>query len=132
MLELGPGSGNQLSRYDLTKVSKIYGVEPNAGLHEALRDRIKKAKLDDIYTIVPCGAEDTDQFRKYGISPKSIDTVLSVQVLCSVPHPQSTVRYLYPYIKSGGKMLVYEHVKSIDPVTRIVQSELFPLSKVKK
>ena len=48
VLELGPGGGNQLPRYDLTKVSKIYGVEPNVDLHQALRNSIKKAKLDDI------------------------------------------------------------------------------------
>lgn len=125
VLELGPGTGTQLPRYDLNKVSKIYGIEPNFEFHDTLRSKIKKAKLDDIYTIVPVGAEDIEQFRKYGISSKSVDTILSVQVLCSVPDPQSTLRHLYTYLKPGGQMLVYEHVKSKDSVSAFVQSKAF-------
>lgn len=131
VLELGPGSGNQLPRYDLNKVSKIYGIEPNSEFHDTLMSTIKKAKLDDIYTIVPVGAEDTEQFCKYGLSPKSVDTILSVQVLCSVPDPQSTVRHLYSYLKPGGQMLVYEHVKSKDSVSAFVQCRVFSSSKMR-
>lgn len=122
ILELGPGSGNQLSRYDPAKISKIYGIEPNKNLHAALQKSIKKAGLDDIYVIVPHGAEDTEQLHKYGIVPKSIDTILSVQVFCSVPDPQGTMRHLYPYLKHGGKLIVYEHVKSTDFVSGLMQS----------
>lgn len=125
VLELGPGSGNQLTRYDLSRVSKIYGIEPNVDLHEALRASVKKAKLDDIYTILPHGAEDVKIFEKYGIAPNSVDTVLSLHVLCSVPDPTITVRHLYQYLKPGGKMIVCEHVQSKDFVSRTVQSELF-------
>lgn len=87
--------------------------------------RIKKAKLDDIYTIVPCGAEETERFESFGITPRSIDTILSIQVLCCVPDPQATLRHLYAYLKPGGKLVVYEHIKSVDYVTKVVQSKLF-------
>lgn len=126
VLELGPGSGNQLPRYDSSKVSKIYGIEPNADLHEALRANVKKAKLDDIYEILPHGAEDVKGFEKYGIALNSVDTILSVQVLCSVSDPTGTVRHLYQYLKPKGKMIVYEHVQSKDFVSKIVQRELTP------
>lgn len=123
MLEIGPGSGNQVPRFDKSRVSKIYGVEPNIDLHEALRASVKKAKLDDIYEIVPHGAEDEESFRRYGIAPNSLDTIISIQVLCSVPDPIGTVRHLYQYLKPGGKMIVYEHIQSKDFVSRMVQSE---------
>ena len=92
------------------------------GLHARLRTNIKKAGLADIYEILPFGGEDTENLSRYGIEPKSLDTVLSVQVLCSVPDPEGTVRHLYPYLKNGGKFIVYEHVKSDDVLSALVQS----------
>lgn len=123
VLELGPGLGSQLPRYDVSKLTKVYGVEPNAELHEAIRAKIKACRLDDIYEIVPCGIEDVATLKKHGISPSSIDTVLSMQVQCSVPDPDEILRRLYTLLKPGGQMLIYEHVESKDPVSRIVQSK---------
>lgn len=122
VVEIGPGSGSQASRYDASKLTKIYGIEPNACLHDKLRVRIKEAKLDDIYTIVPCGIQDVSELEKYGISRESVDTVLTCQVLCSVPQPEEAVRHMYNILKRGGKLIVYEHIRSQDLVSRTVQS----------
>lgn len=125
VVEIGPGSGSQACRYDTSKVTKIYGIEPNAAFHDKLRVRIKEAKLDDIYTIVPCGIEDASELEKYGVSRESIDTVLTCQVLCSVPQPEETVRHLYRLLKRGGKLIAYEHIRSQDTVSRTVQGASF-------
>ena len=103
------------------KVTKIYGVEPNVDLHDALRKAVKENGLSDIYTIVPCGVESAAELKKYGLEPESVDTVLSVQVLCSVPRPAETVKRLYELLKPGGQMIVYEHVKSMDFCSGLVQ-----------
>ena len=121
VLEVGPGSGNQLSRLDASKITKVFGVEPTLDLHDQLRASIKKAGLTDVYTIVPGGIDDTQQLSKYGIEKESIDTLLVIQVLCCVPQPEKTVRKLYELLKPEGQMIVYEHVKSQDPVTKLVQ-----------
>ena len=121
VLELGPGSGNQLSRYDVSKINRIYGVEPNVDLHAALRNNIKKNGLSDVYTLVPCGLEDSEKLAEYGVQPGSMDTVMSVQVLCSVPEPAASATALYRLLKPGGQMIVYEHVRSEDYVSRSVQ-----------
>ena len=89
--------------------------------HDKLRVRIKEAKLDDIYTIVPCGIEDASELEKYGISRESVDTVLTCQVLCSVPQPEETVRHLYRLLKRGGKLIAYEHIRRQETVFRTVQ-----------
>ena len=102
VLEVGPGSDNQLPRYDISKIDRIYGVEPNINLHDALRSNIKKHGCSDVYTIVPCGLEDLDKLREHGIKPESIDTVVSVQVLCSVLRPAALVKDLFRLLKSEG------------------------------
>ncbi len=122
VLELGPGIGSQLPRYNTSKVTKVYGVEPNRDLHKALRERVKASGLTDVYEVVPCGIEDVVELKKHGIALGGIDTVLSIQVLCSVPDPDDVLRRLYALMKPGGQLIVYEHVKSKDVVTLIVQS----------
>ncbi|KAL9023448.1 MAG: hypothetical protein Q9196_007194, partial [Gyalolechia fulgens] len=121
IIELGPGSGCQVDRYDPKKVTKIYGLEPCKGLHAQLRENVKKAGLSDVYTIVPCGLEDVECLRKYGVDRETFDTVLSVQVLCSVPNQKATVAALYRLLKPGGQMIVYEHVKSRDLISSLMQ-----------
>lgn len=122
VIELGPGLGNQIPRYNKSKVTKVYGIEPNADLHDALRTRIKNFGLDGVYEIVPYGIEDVPGLRKHGISLNSVDTVLSVQVLCSVPDPDEILRRLYALLKPGGQFVVYEHVQSKDLLSRMVQN----------
>lgn len=121
VIEIGPGSGNQVGRYDSSKITKIYGIEPNRGLHDKLRESIKKAGLSDVYTIVPCGAHDVEGLKTSGVDQEAFDTVLSIQVLCSVPNPKETAAALYRLLKPGGTMIVYEHVKSRDAVSSKVQ-----------
>lgn len=126
VLELGPGLGSQLSRYDTSKTKKIYGVEPNVDLHKALRENIKASGLVDVYEIVPCGVEDVAELKKHGIVLDSIDTILSVQVLCSVQDPDEILRRLYALLKPGGQFIVFEHVKSKDMISSLVQSQSRP------
>lgn len=123
MVEIGPGSGNQLSRYDKSKITRIYGVEPNPELHEALRRTIKAEGFDDIYTIVSCGIEDFGRLKEYGVEAGKIDTVLSASALCSVPRPEEVTKAMYKLLKPGGQIIVHEHVASSDPITYVVQSK---------
>ncbi|KAL9635453.1 MAG: hypothetical protein Q9164_003449 [Protoblastenia rupestris] len=117
VLEIGPGIGSQLPRYNASKITKVYGVEPNIDLHESLRERVKASGLTDVYEIAPCGVEDVVELEKHGITLGSIDTVLSIQVLCSVPDPDEMLRWLYALMKPGAQFILYEHVKSKDVIS---------------
>ena len=110
-----------IPKSDLTL--QIYGIEPTHELHSILLDNIRAHGLEDIYTIVPCGIEDTDRLRSFGLADGTIDTVLSVQVLCGVPQPRDMIKRLYAMLKPGGKMIVYEHVRAVDRISLGVQSK---------
>ncbi|CAK7201005.1 hypothetical protein SEUCBS139899_003706 [Sporothrix eucalyptigena] len=86
-------------------ITKIYGVEPNAGNHPALRQRVHDAGMDDIYEIVPLGIEDVAT-----ANIPEVDCVVTILCLCSIPSPQHNIRALYNYLKPGGRMYVFEHV----------------------
>lgn len=113
VLDIGPGSGEWISCFSASEnkngIRKIFGVEPNFEHHNLLRRRIQEAGLEDVYEILGAGAED---LAKCGIDKSSIDTICTIQCLCSVPGPEKIVQDLYPYLKPGGKWLVYEHIKT--------------------
>ena len=47
---------------------------------------------------------------------------MSVQVLCGVPRPEEMVREMYKLLKPGGQMVIYEHVRSDDFLSGLVQN----------
>lgn len=112
-LDIGPGTGQWLylfARAENPSITKIYGVEPNHAMHKSLWANAVKAGLGDVYEVIGCGAEELGT--KGGIDPGSVDTIVTVQCLCSIPTPELIIRELYPLLKPGGKWLVYEHVKT--------------------
>lgn len=112
VLDIGPGAGQWLYLLAATKnekITKVYGVEPNREHHSALRQAISQAGLEDTYEILGVGVEDLEHC---GIEKSSVDTIMTIQVLCSVPRPQTIVRELYPYLKPGGRWLVSEHIRT--------------------
>lgn len=116
VLDIGPGAGNWVHLYvNPTKggggVTKIYGVEPNLDQHASLRRKVREAGLEGVYEIVGAGAEELRGLG-LGIGNGSVDTVVTKQVLCSVPGPERLVRELYEYLKPGGVWIMYEHVKT--------------------
>ncbi|KAI3342479.1 S-adenosyl-L-methionine-dependent methyltransferase [Ustulina deusta] len=118
-----------------SEITRVYGVEPNAAHHAALRRAVKAAGLQDVYEIVPVGIEDLapsssssssssssdngerkkkkDKKKKWegSIGPASVDCIVSVLCLCSIPDPQRHVRELYELLRPGGRWYVYEHVR---------------------
>ncbi len=73
-----------MSRYDKSRITRIYGVEPNTNLHAALLKTVKREGLSDVYTVVGCGIEDGEELGRYGIGVggegKGVDCVVCVQV----------------------------------------------------
>ncbi|KAI8959302.1 S-adenosyl-L-methionine-dependent methyltransferase [Daldinia sp. FL1419] len=94
-------------------VTRVYGVEPNVDQHPALRRAIAKAGLEDVYRIVPVGIEDLDDATKWDgrVEKGSVDCIVTILCLCSIPDPEKNIRELYQYLKKGGRWYIYEHVQ---------------------
>ncbi|BEI81799.1 hypothetical protein CcaverHIS002_0209590 [Cutaneotrichosporon cavernicola] len=125
VIEIGPGSGNWVNifsdKYLLdhannkadggyrTRVDKAYGIEPNADHHTTLRQRVRDSGLEGRYEVVPMGIQDIGASGL--IAKGSVDAIVTVMCLCSIPEPEKNIRELYTYLKPGGRWFVYEHVK---------------------
>jgi SAM-dependent methyltransferase len=124
VLEIGPGSGNQLPRFDTTAISHIYGVEPNEQLFKRIRDDlIDKYALGNIYVPINAVFENVEALKSFGIQAGSLDTVVCMQVLCSVEDINVAIRRIHQLLKPGGQLLFWEHQASEDMLTRFAQSE---------
>ena len=121
VLELGPGLGNQLCHFDKSKVTRIIGVECNPHFAPDCQQQIKERGLQNIYELILSGVQDSDVLQKHGIVAGSLDTVLSIQVLCSVPDPEAMAKKLYRLLKPGGKLIFWEHHRNSDWLTATVQ-----------
>ncbi|ETR98839.1 phospholipid methyltransferase [Trichoderma reesei RUT C-30] len=94
-------------------ITKMYGVEPNPISAKALQQRVKDIGIDDIYQVVPVGIESVDDSTAWDgkIEPGSIDCIVGILCLCSIPEPEKNIKLLYRLLKPGGHWYVYEHVK---------------------
>ncbi|KAF1931242.1 S-adenosyl-L-methionine-dependent methyltransferase [Didymella exigua CBS 183.55] len=127
VLDIGPGLGYWVDLYARTDVplvseddsvrrrygkgkgiTKVYGVEPNAQSHPGLRSRANAAGLEYVYEILPVGIEDIA--KKTAVKKGSVDAIVSLLCLCSIPEPEKNIKELHSYLKPGGRWYLYEHV----------------------
>ena len=121
ILELGPGPGNQIHRYDASVVDFIYAVEPSVNYRDAITTKLKNTGLQDKYELLTCGVEDSDILRENGIVEDSLDTVISIQVLCAVRDAASVMRGIWKLLTPGGTFVFWEHTANKDAKTAMVQ-----------
>lgn len=118
ILDIGPGSGEQLHHYSSSMVDKIYGAEPATKLHSKLQSKANDAGFGDKYHVLSCGAQPQSLIPalagagvfKNGAADGAFDEIVSIRVLCGVPDLEETVDGLYRLLKPGGRLIVMEHV----------------------
>jgi ubiquinone/menaquinone biosynthesis C-methylase UbiE len=101
VLELGPGSGVNLSYYP--KDIHWIGIEPNPYNHPNIRRAAERAGINGLQfrSLEGNGLEAADN---------SIDAVVSTLVLCTVPDQEATLAEILRVLKPGGRFAFIEHV----------------------
>jgi ubiquinone/menaquinone biosynthesis C-methylase UbiE len=120
VLEIGIGSGENLSRYG-TAVASVIGLEPSARL-------AAMAKVAARGSSVPAEILETSA-ESIPLDARSIDTVVMTWTLCSVRDPASALREMHRVLKPGGHLLFAEHGLAPDRGVQMVQRWLTPLWK---
>ncbi|KAF8540011.1 S-adenosyl-L-methionine-dependent methyltransferase [Trichophaea hybrida] len=121
VIEVGPGFGPSIEHFNKENVKHVYAVEPNLALHEGLRENIAKFGWEGRCTIVSCGIEDDEGLKKAGVPQEGVDSVISIQVLCTVPTLHKVLPALHRRLKSGGELRIFEHTQSHDKTTMRLQ-----------
>ncbi len=105
------------------KLEHVYGLESNPAFAEALTKSIKETGLEGVYTPIICSVEDAEaELARQGVTPGTVDCILSIQLLCSVSDPEALVKKMHSFLKPGGEFIFWEHqVHESDWMTRIAQ-----------
>lgn len=101
VLEIGIGSGLNIPFYNISKIDKIYGLDPSIQL---CKKAIKKAK--EINMNIDFLFEGAEEIK---LKSNSIDTVLITYTLCSIPNPMDALKEIKRVMRSDGNILFCEH-----------------------
>ena len=121
VLEIGIGSGLNLSFYDPAKVSVIVGVDPSAAMQKLAQQRAAQISIP-----VEMIALELGQIQA---ADASFDSIVCTFTLCTIPDAMAALQEMRRVLKPGGKLLFSEHGLAPDlPVARW-QHRLTPLWK---
>ncbi len=119
VLEIGFGSGHNLSWYDRGAVKELLALEPSEALLAMARPALAGAGFP--VTEIPCGAESIPLPRG------SVDTVVLTYTLCSIPEVRTALEEMRRVLKPGGRLVFVEHGAAPDAGVRRWQGRLNPL-----
>jgi len=121
VLEVGMGSGLNLSFYDPSRIEKVWGLEPSEGMRRRAEPRLGDAPFEVEWLGLP-GEE-------IPLDDASADTVLLTYTLCTIPDAPAALAQMHRVLKPGGKLLFSEHGAAPDPGVRKWQDRINPIWK---
>ena len=96
------GTGNDLQY--LPPDDSLIAIDISPRMIERARTKARRAG-DNIRLVL------TDA-QRLAFADETFDTVLTVCTFCSIPNPVEGLQELYRVLKPGGRLLMYEHVRS--------------------
>lgn len=132
VLEIGAGVGHNIKYYDRRRVERLILVEPNVDMHPRLRAMANASgyrETDASLLLLGCGGAASDELalENAGVGAGTVDTVMTIHVLCSIPGPADAVELYRRLLKPGGQLVFYEHVKNEEKATAQWQTWLTEL-----
>ena len=112
MLEVGCGDGRAFEHYP-ARVEHVLAVEPDPTARAAAAERAAAAR-------VPIDVVDGDG-ESIPAADASVDAVVVMGVLCTVPDPAAALRELRRVLRPGGELRFWEHVRSKHVLFRAIQ-----------
>jgi len=119
VLEIGFGSGLNLSHYDRRKVRKVFGLEPSEAMRRKALPGVRASGLD--VELIDLPGEEIP------LETNSVDTVLVTYSLCTIADAETALDGMRRVLKPGGRLLYCEHGRAPDAVIRRWQDRIDPL-----
>jgi ubiquinone/menaquinone biosynthesis C-methylase UbiE len=119
VLEIGFGSGLNLSHYDRAAVNRLWALEPSEEMLDLAQDALKASALP--IEFLKASAEEIP------LPAGSVDTVLITYALCTIPDASRALRESRRVLKQGGRLVFCEHGEAPDENVRRWQRRINPL-----
>jgi len=121
VLEVGLGSGLNLPYYDVSKVSKLWGLEPSPEMIRMAKKRARSVDFEVEFIDLPGEA--------IPLETDSIDTVLVTYTLCTIFDVDRAIQEMARVLKPSGELVFCEHGAAPDASVRRWQNRINPLWK---
>lgn len=119
VLEVGIGSGLNLPYYDVTKVSKLWGLDPSPAMTRMARQAADALPFQVEFIGLP-GEE-------IPLEDDSVDSVVLTYTLCTIPDAEAALRQISRVLRPGGELIFCEHGAAPDARVRRWQDRLNPV-----
>ena len=121
VLEIGAGSGANFIHYDVTKVTRLYALEPNPGMIARAKKQEEKTRLDIKYIDLPS--------ERIPLDNNSIDTVVSTFTLCTITGIEQAIQEIDRVLKPNASFIFFELGLAPDLPIQRWQKRLEPLCR---
>jgi SAM-dependent methyltransferase len=116
VVEIGAGTGLNIAHYP-DEISELVLIEPEPGMRARLARRLKRNARAGRTVDAPA--------ERLPLADKSVDTVVSTLVLCTVNDPESVLREIARVLRPDGQLLFIEHVRASSRLLAACQDMLF-------
>ena len=117
VLEIGIGSGLNLSFYDPEKVDHVWGLDPSEEMWNLANTH--DIQFDVEYLQAPA--------ERIPLKDKIADTVVVTYTLCTVTNIIDTLREMRRVLKPGGELIFCEHGAAPEKRVRLWQDRINPI-----
>ena len=115
IVEIGAGTGLNVPHYPRA-IRELILVEPEPAMRKRLERRVRSSEREAV--IIDGSAEQLP------FDDRSVDTVVSTLVLCTVEHPDRALAEIARVLRPGGQLLFIEHVRTESPALAWWQDRL--------
>lgn len=122
VLEVGIGSGLNLSYYDPQQVTKVWGLDPSPEMRRMAAQSARNVDFDIEMIGLP-----SDEIP---LADESVDTVVMTYTLCTIPEPLPALQQMARVLKPEGELIFCEHGAAPDPGVRRWQDLVNPAWKI--
>jgi len=116
VLEIGFGSGLNLPHYRREHVTRLWALEPSAGMRALAAARVAGSGLDVQWLDLPGEAVP--------LPDGSVDCVVMTYTLCTIPDAAAALAQVRRVLRPGGRLLFCEHGAAPDADVRRWQDRL--------
>lgn len=119
VLEVGMGSGLNLSLYNPAAVTRIWGLEPSSGMRRRAATNLRQSAVAVEWLDLPG--------ENIPLADNTMDCVVLTYTLCTIPDWQAAMQQIRRVLKPQGQLLFCEHGQAPDRQVQRWQNRLNPL-----
>ena len=119
IIEVGAGTGVNFKFYG--DKAHVTAIEPSLPMLKKAEQKVSAETNVKFLNFGVCDAELNNH-----IQPHSIDYVVSMLVLCTIPDPEKALEQFRNWLKPDGKLIILEHIHAEHPRNQKIQNVINP------